>query len=404
MKNKTILHIPSWYPTQQKPHSGIFIRNFIFELANNNLFGVGVSHIVLNWHDSPVVSIRNPVKAILSLIKHIIKKPVFKYEGRVLVVHVPFIVLSERLFGSNEIRLQRVLGLVVKKHALFKTVNLIHAHVTYPAGFLGHKIALSINAPLVISEHSGDFPHPGYLNDIYNKLLIPLKGAKVVTSVSPHLSSRIELLTQRPVSTIANLTGFEKMCLDPSPSGKFNFLVVTRLQYQKGVDILMLACRLLADENLNFKVLIVTSEYSCNGWQNMLDAMHLNEHVTIKTGLAYDEIIRHYRVSDCLISPSREESFGMTIIEAFSHGIPVIATRCGGPEYIVNESNGKLVAPGNYKDLSNEMKWMIRCGKQSYNGELIYKSANELYSADIIVKQYNEVYNQAIIHPQNSFS
>jgi teichuronic acid biosynthesis glycosyltransferase TuaC len=43
---------------------------------------------------------------------------------------------------------------------------------------------------------------------------------------------------------------------------------------------------------------------------------------------------------------SRHESFGVVLVEALMSGKPVLATRCGGPQSIVDDSNGVLVAPG----------------------------------------------------------
>ena len=40
---------------------------------------------------------------------------------------------------------------------------------------------------------------------------------------------------------------------------------------------------------------------------------------------------------------SRSETFGVAYIEALSCGVPVIATRCGGPEGFVHTGNGILV-------------------------------------------------------------
>lgn len=49
---------------------------------------------------------------------------------------------------------------------------------------------------------------------------------------------------------------------------------------------------------------------------------------------------------DVLVSSSREEGFGLALVEAMAAGAPVVATRCGGPEDIVDDGRtGLLVAP-----------------------------------------------------------
>ena len=39
--------------------------------------------------------------------------------------------------------------------------------------------------------------------------------------------------------------------------------------------------------------------------------------------------------ADVVLQPSATESFGLCILEALSTGVPVVATRCGGPEEVV---------------------------------------------------------------------
>ena len=53
--------------------------------------------------------------------------------------------------------------------------------------------------------------------------------------------------------------------------------------------------------------------------------------------------------------PSDFETFGVVLIEAMSTGLPVIATRCGGPEEVVNAEAGSFVDCNDGKGLSLAM-------------------------------------------------
>ena len=61
------------------------------------------------------------------------------------------------------------------------------------------------------------------------------------------------------------------------------------------------------------------------------------------------------RHSNAFVLASRTETFGVVYIEALSQGLPVIATRCGGPESIVTSDNGLLVPIENIPELTKSI-------------------------------------------------
>jgi len=83
--------------------------------------------------------------------------------------------------------------------------------------------------------------------------------------------------------------------------------------------------------------------------------------------------------------------FGVVLIEALALGKPVISTRSGGPEDIVEEYNGLLVPVNNVEALADAMQYMVdnyykfdqteiqhRCYKK-YSEESVGKALEELY-------------------------
>lgn len=59
---------------------------------------------------------------------------------------------------------------------------------------------------------------------------------------------------------------------------------------------------------------------------------------------AFSDLIRLYQQATCFALPSDEEGFGMVVIESMGCGVPVVSTRSGGPDGIINDGvDGYLV-------------------------------------------------------------
>jgi glycosyltransferase involved in cell wall biosynthesis len=108
----------------------------------------------------------------------------------------------------------------------------------------------------------------------------------------------------------------------------------------------------------------------------------------------YPDLVQHTISNyNCLISPSLYESFGVTLIEAISVGIPIIATDCGGPKDIVNDINGLLTPNNNPIELAFAMNTLINTYHQ-YSKDIIIEDCNNRFSDKIIAQKYNLIYNR----------
>ena len=67
-----------------------------------------------------------------------------------------------------------------------------------------------------------------------------------------------------------------------------------------------------------------------------------------------------YRNIDVLVAPAVDEPYGMTVLEAGSHGLPVVATRSGGhPEMVQDGVTGLLVPPDDPKALARALERLL---------------------------------------------
>ncbi|MCP4624585.1 MAG: glycosyltransferase family 4 protein, partial [bacterium] len=123
-------------------------------------------------------------------------------------------------------------------------------------------------------------------------------------------------------------------------------LFVGRMVYQKGPDLLVGAIPFILDYYPD-----ATFVFAGDGEMRMfvedrarqLNVFDATRFVGFKTGW---ELVDLYKACDVVCVPSRNEPFGIVVLEGWSAGKPVIATVNGGPnEYLWHEVNGLKIHP-----------------------------------------------------------
>ncbi len=208
-----------------------------------------------------------------------------------------------------------------------------------------------------------DFPGPTF----WVPGLVLACSEKVIVTSRSLRDGLFQGFPQHKVRVIYNGTDLsEAACQHPPsilleiPAGAPVTAIVGRLNANKGITDYLKAVQLLQASIPAAHHLVIgegTPEYSA----------HLRREV-FRMGLEGCVHFLGYRpdartlLSRCtvLVSASRRESFGRTLIEAMAAGIPVIATRSGGPEEIVIDGEtGFLVNVGDVASISARMRELL---------------------------------------------
>lgn len=124
------------------------------------------------------------------------------------------------------------------------------------------------------------------------------------------------------------------------------FLFVGRLVVQKGPDLLIEAVPMVLRFRADVKFVIVGDGHmkqSLVNRANQLGVSHACRFLGMKTG---GELKSLFKACDAVVVPSRNEPFGIVVLEAWSAYKPVVATTCGGPRDFVSPNvDGVLVDP-----------------------------------------------------------
>ncbi|OYV45322.1 MAG: hypothetical protein B7X10_05925, partial [Burkholderiales bacterium 21-58-4] len=143
---------------------------------------------------------------------------------------------------------------------------------------------------------------------------------------------------------------------------EISVLFVGRLEYRKGIDVLLEAIPLVLERNdkVRFRILGDDTLPKSGGSQSYKEEFlaadkgkRWQSHVKFEGRVDNDVLRDAYRACDIFVAPSRFESFGLVFLEAMREGKPVIGCLAGGmPEVVAKDENGLLVPPGDASTLA----------------------------------------------------
>ncbi len=168
-----------------------------------------------------------------------------------------------------------------------------------------------------------------------------------------------------------------------------NFYYVGRINYVKGIHVLLKAFSSIDNPNIRLHLIGGAGNKSEQKYQKKLKRKYCKDSRIIWHGKVpsekMPEIIKDFH---CLVHPAIYlEVFGLNISEALAQNKYVIATRCGGAEMqIHSETDGLLIPPNNAKELQNAIYRYIKNPIQS-NSNII---SIQQHVSDLI-KSYNTI-------------
>jgi len=394
-----VLVIPSWYPSLTLPFSGIFIKEQADAIAS---LCPDIRMIVSTWgFDDGSVPVRQPRRAIASLKWRLAQKhdQVRERDG-VWEVFNPCLNWSGRLAWGGMRRLIEVNRRNCRLAAArFGKLDLIHAHVSYPAGHVARILAREIGVPFILTEHMGPFPFPSLLDATgrpRGEIVGAFNHAAARIAVSPPLAASIASFDLPHPMVIPNLVD-ERRFVPGNPSGeKFAFLTLCAITELKGIDHLIKAIAVWDPPAARFEFRIGGAGPMRKEYEELARQLGVADRVRWIGAVSREEAPALFRDCHVYVMPSRHETFGIVYAEAIASGKPVIATRCGGPESIVNESNGRMVDVGDVDALASTMQWMEE-NWSSFSPAAIREDFEKRFSRRAVVEQLSAVYRSLVV-------
>lgn len=279
--------------------------------------------------------------------------------------------------------------LAIRKLLVNDRPDLIHCHYSYPSGVIAWMIKKRTGIPYIITEHSRmQLTFRSWFHKFFAK--IALRNATPVIAVSNSLKSELTAEKISGVQVIPNVIKIEKFKPATANSGTFSIGFLGSLNsHNKGLDVLLSAC---SELQFSFKLKVGGAGSLLNFYKDLASKFNLTEKVIFLGDVDPRTINTFYSDLNLFVLPSRYETFGIVLVEAMACGIPVIATRCGGPEDIINDSTGLLTEIGDHTGLRDAIS-SIHSNYGMYDPDVIRKDVSERFGIMPFLEKINSLYS-----------
>ncbi len=276
--------------------------------------------------------------------------------------------------------------------------DIIHAHYATSYGLLGSLISFR---PLIISIWGSDvfnFPKQNFAKKLLLKYIFS-KGT-ILTSTSNVMREEALRYTNKEIVTIP--FGVDCTMFSPRKSLHNNKIIrvgtVKLLEDIYGIGILIKAFKLVVKRNPNveLELIIVGFGSKRREYELLAETLGISDLVKFK-GKVPNSIVPSYLNSfDVFVALSNEESFGVSIVEACSCGVPVVVTNVGGlPEIVDHGYNGFIVEKGAHKEAAFFIEKLVL--NQELRGSMAFNARSKilkLYDRNKTVRMMSNLYTK----------
>jgi len=282
--------------------------------------------------------------------------------------------------------------------------DVIHAHCAYPDGLAAVRHGRAIGKPVVITVHGHDIKDLAASASPWRELVAgALEDAAAVIAVSGELGGLVRELGVPEAKLRLIPNGVDCEMFRPggerqSGEGGWRLLYVGRFDAAKGIGVLLEAAARLRRSGRDVRVTCVGGNATTGTGQPFRDQardLGLEQLVDFVDEVPWGELPGYMQQADVFVLPSFSEGLPLVLLEAMACGLPVVSTRCGGPQEVVEDAIGELVAVGDAADLERGIGAVLD-GYGTYDRAAIRDCARQRYAYPRVAERIRAVYDEVI--------
>lgn len=383
-----VLFLASWFPSRAYPVSGIFIKKHAEALSK--LCNIGLLHVVLD----------NKMKDKIYDIEYLqgqgFTSVIVYYKGTSLklpIIRNPIKVF--RYFRGS------YLGFKILKKNIGK-FDFCQVNAVYPSGIVALLLRITQGIPYIVLEHSsvytdydGRFKKTRHFCTSFVTRLI-FKHASAVGAVSKYLLDALKRqnLSKGPYFIIPNIINFPSDIKFQRNNSKIYMLSVSPLRDKdKNISGLINGFSAILRKYQNLELHIVGDGEDRDKLEGLAARKNiLNTNIFFHGHIPHNALNNYFSRANFFILNSNYETFSVATAEAIAYGIPVVVTKCGGPEEFVTEEAGILIERQNEENLIMGLEYMIN-NWQNYNPDSLYNYAKYKFAVQNVTDEFSKIFN-----------
>lgn len=312
---------------------------------------------------------------------------------------------------------------------LFQGCDVIHAHTTYPTGYLAARLKRFKKIPLVITPHGADIHvipelnHGLRLNPVFkSKIEYALKKADALTAISDSIAASLREAgaPEEKIVKIPNGVDVERFNKNSQkdirkwlnlPYDAKLIVAVGNYHLRKGHEILVKAMPHVLTSEPNARLVIVgrgntaleplIKKHNLEGKVVLTGSIAFPINITEQTpssANSTDWLAALYASGEAYVSAGIDEGsegLSLALLEAMAAGLPIIATNISGNRDLIQDrKNGLLVPPSDSEQIANAILHILNNKSSRDQLGMRAQKLAEQYRWQKIAQQYIAIYQK----------
>ena len=264
--------------------------------------------------------------------------------------------------------------------------DVLHCHLAR-GSYLGGKAGRQLGIPVISKTHN--LVDPKYYKNI---------DRIVVTTLAQKTHLKNHGVNTRRIALIPNFSSIKSRCRGSrtySDTGTYTIKSLGRFVRKKGFDTLIEAISLVKKRTgWDIKLVLGGDGPEAKSLRRLTEKLDACDSVEFCGWI--DDVPGFLEDADLFVLPSREEPFGIVLLEAMAMSVPILSTQTQGPIEILDEFSGFFTEADDPDKMAIDIVTLFLSDVRYAKAEAALKNFEKFYTVENICEKYCFIYRELI--------